>query len=412
MSGGVDSAVAAARALEAGHEVIGVHLALSRSPEAVRAGSRGCCSLEDSADARRVADKLGIPFYVWDFSDRFAADVVDDFVDSYAIGETPNPCLRCNEKIKFEALLDRSIALGFDAVVTGHYARLHDGVMRRGVDANKDQSYVLGVLTDEQLAHCMFPVGDTVKPEIRDEAKEHGFGVATKPDSHDICFIPDGQTQAFLGKRIGLRPGMMKDQDGSVVAEHDGVYGFTIGQRKGLGLPREGLDGKPRYVTDIDAATGTVTIGQREDLRTGSITADRLKRLDPAVHGREFSCDVQVRAHGGVVPAIARLVDDPDPVTPAGREKKPGEAPWRLELELLEPLEGVARGQAAVVYQPDPEGDILLGSGTIRATGPWGASRQDAQAEHAGQDAQAERAGVPQVERAGVPQAQRVQQGN
>ncbi|AGE36310.1 tRNA 2-thiouridine(34) synthase MnmA [Corynebacterium urealyticum] len=373
MSGGVDSAVAAARALEAGHEVIGVHLALSQSPEAVRAGSRGCCSLEDSADARRVADKLGIPFYVWDFSDRFKADVIDNFVDSYAIGETPNPCLRCNEKIKFEALLDRSIALGFDAVVTGHYAQLHDGVLRRGVDADKDQSYVLGVLTDEQLAHCMFPVGDTVKPEIREEAADAGFGVANKPDSHDICFIPDGKTQAFLGSKIGLRPGLVRDTGGETVAEHDGVYGFTVGQRKGLGLPRETLDGRPRYVTDIDAHTGTVTVGTREDLRVGGIIADRLKRLDPEVHGREFDCEVQVRAHGGVVPARARLVDDPAPVTPAGRVKEADELPWRLELELLQPLEGVARGQAAVVYRPDEGGDILLGSGTIRATTALGA---------------------------------------
>lgn len=371
MSGGVDSAVAASRALEAGHDVVGVHLALSQSPEAVRAGSRGCCSLEDSADARRVADKLGIPFYVWDFSDRFKADVIDNFVDSYSIGETPNPCLRCNEKIKFEALLDRSIALGFDAVATGHYARLHDGVLRRGIDANKDQSYVLGVLTDEQLAHCMFPVGDTVKPDIREEAADHGFGVASKPDSHDICFIPDGRTQAFLGNKIGLRPGMVQSTEGEKLADHDGVYGFTVGQRKGLGLPREGLDGKPRYVTDIDAATGTVTVGHRQDLRIGGIVADRLKRLNPEVHGREFNCEVQVRAHGGVVPAVARLVDDPEPVTPAGREKNEDEAPWRLELELTEPLEGVARGQAAVVYRPDKDGDILLGSGTIRATSPW-----------------------------------------
>ena len=371
MSGGVDSAVAASRALEAGHDVVGVHLALSQSPEAVRAGSRGCCSLEDSADARRVADKLGIPFYVWDFSDRFKADVIDNFVDSYSIGETPNPCLRCNEKIKFEALLDRSIALGFDAVATGHYARLHNGVLRRGIDASKDQSYVLGVLTDEQLAHCMFPVGDTVKPEIREEAADHGFGVASKPDSHDICFIPDGRTQAFLGNKIGLRPGMVQSTEGEKLADHDGVYGFTVGQRKGLGLPREGLDGKPRYVTDIDAATGTVTVGHRQDLRIRGIVADRLKRLNPEVHGREFDCEVQVRAHGGVVPAVARLVDDPDPVTPAGRKKDEDEAPWRLELELTEPLEGVARGQAAVVYKPDQDGDILLGSGTIRATSPW-----------------------------------------
>lgn len=353
MSGGVDSSVAAARALEQGHEVIGVHLALSRSPEAVRAGSRGCCSLEDSADARRVCDSLGIPFYVWDFSDRFKADVIDNFVDSYEIGETPNPCLRCNEKIKFEALLDRSIALGFDAVVTGHYARLSGGVMRRGIDDNKDQSYVLGVLDDDQLAHCMFPIGDTVKPEIRAEAASYGMGVATKPDSHDICFIPDGDTQAFLGRHIGMRPGMVKSVSGETLAEHDGVYGFTIGQRKGLGLAGPAADGQPRYVTDIDAATGTVTVGRREDLRIGHISADRLKRLDPARHGRRFACEVQVRAHGGVVPATAELADG------------------RVELELHEPLRGVARGQAAVVYLPDPDGDILLGSGTIFATAPW-----------------------------------------
>jgi tRNA-specific 2-thiouridylase len=360
MSGGVDSSVAAARALEEGHEVIGVHLALSQSPEAVRAGSRGCCSLEDSADARRVCDSLGIPFYVWDFSDRFKADVIDNFVDSYEIGETPNPCLRCNEKIKFEALLDRSIALGFDAVVTGHYARLHDGVMRRGIDDNKDQSYVLGVLTDEQLAHCMFPVGDTVKPDIRAEAKDLGMGVASKPDSHDICFIPDGKTQAFLGTKIGMRPGMVKSVEGETLAEHDGVYGFTIGQRKGLGLPGPAADGQPRYVTDINASTGTVTVGHKDDLRVGHITADRLKRLDPATHGETFECEIQVRAHGGVVPATATLT---------GAATDGPEA--AVELELHEPLQGVARGQAAVVYLPDAEGDILIGSGTISATGPW-----------------------------------------
>lgn len=371
MSGGVDSAVAAARAVAAGHEVVGVHLALSRSPEAVRAGSRGCCSLEDSADARRVADLLGIPFYVWDFSDRFAADVIDDFVESYGIGETPNPCLRCNEKIKFEALLDRAVALGFDAVATGHYARLDGGVLRRGVDAAKDQSYVLGVLDDAQLRHCLFPVGDTVKPDIRAEAGALGMGVATKPDSHDICFIPDGDTRAFLGRHIGVRPGAVQDTTGEHLGDHDGVHGFTIGQRKGLGLPGPAPDGRPRYVTDIDATTGTVTVGTREDLRTGSITADRLKRLDPEVHGRRFRCEVQVRAHGGVVPAVARIVDDTAPVTPAGRRKRDGEAPYRLELDLLEPLEGVARGQAAVVYRPDDDGDVLLGSGTISATGPW-----------------------------------------
>lgn len=357
MSGGVDSAVAAARAVEAGHDVVGVHLALSQDPQAVRESSRGCCSLEDSADARRVCDKLGIPFYVWDFSDRFKEDVIDDFVDSYARGETPNPCLRCNEKIKFAALLERGIALGFDAVVTGHYARLTqeadggDGYLRRGVDPNKDQSYVLGVLGAHEIAHCMFPVGDTVKPKIREEAAAHGFSVAKKPDSYDICFIPDGNTQAFLGARIGLRPGMIVDTDGHELKAHGGAWNYTIGQRKGLDIKDPAADGKPRYVTDIDARTGTVTVGSRADLNVTRITADRLKYLYPAMDGT-FEAEVQVRAHGSVV-ACTVTVD---------------RAADRMELELHESLSGVARGQAAVVYLPDEGGDIVAGSGTICAT--------------------------------------------
>ena len=200
MSGGVDSSVAAARAVEAGHEVVGVHLALHKDAQQTREKARGCCSLEDSADARRICDKLGIPFYVWDFSEEFKEAVITDFVDSYARGETPNPCLRCNEKIKFAALLRKGMALGFDAVATGHYATLDkDGYMRRSLDENKDQSYVLGVITAEELNYCYFPIGDTPKPLIREEAKRHGFSTASKPDSYDICFIPDGNTQAFLG---------------------------------------------------------------------------------------------------------------------------------------------------------------------------------------------------------------------
>ena len=222
MSGGVDSSVAAARAVAAGHEVVGVHLALAQDAAQVRSGSRGCCSLEDSADARRVCDKLGIPFYVWDFSDRFKEEVIDDFIHSYERGETPNPCLRCNEKIKFAALLDRGLALGFDAVATGHYARISpEGYLLRGRDPKKDQSYVLGVLTKREIDHCLFPVGDTPKPEVRKEAASYGFSTANKPDSYDICFIPDGNTKKFLGANIGLRPGLVKDQDGTVLREHD-----------------------------------------------------------------------------------------------------------------------------------------------------------------------------------------------
>src|SRR5882724_3540906 len=188
MSGGVDSAVAAARAADAGHEVTGVHLALSSNPQSYRSGARGCCTVEDARDARRAADVIGIPFYVWDMAERFDRDVVADFVADYAAGRTPNPCLRCNEKIKFAALLDKALALGFDAVCTGHYARLDqtgDGpVLRRAVDPGKDQSYVLAVLTADQLRHALFPVGDTPKARIRAEAAEGGLAVAEKPDSH------------------------------------------------------------------------------------------------------------------------------------------------------------------------------------------------------------------------------------
>src|SRR6202165_4967069 len=227
MSGGVDSSVAAARMVGAGHDVVGVHLALSAAPGTLRTGARGCCSKEDSSDARRVADVLEIPFYVWDFADRFKEDVIDDFVSAYARGETPNPCVRCNERIKFSALAARALALGFDAVATGHYARLSDGRLRRAVDAAKDQSYVLAVLTAAQLRHALFPVAHPPKPQIRAEAAERRLAIADKPDSHDICFIPSGDTQAFLGERIGVRRGPVVDAGGTVLAGHDGVHGLT-----------------------------------------------------------------------------------------------------------------------------------------------------------------------------------------
>ncbi|MBF6456729.1 tRNA 2-thiouridine(34) synthase MnmA [Nocardia cyriacigeorgica] len=356
MSGGVDSAVAAARAVDAGHEVVGVHLALSATPGTLRTGSRGCCSKEDAGDARRAADVLGIPFYVWDFADRFKEDVIDDFVAAYAAGETPNPCLRCNEKIKFSALADRAIALGFDAVVTGHYARLSDGVLRRAVDADKDQSYVLAVLTAEQLSRAMFPVGDTPKPQIRAEAAERGLAVANKPDSHDICFIPSGDTRAFLGAKIGIRPGAVVDSDGTELATHDGVHGFTIGQRKGLGLPGPAADGKPRYVTEIDPDSGTVKVGSAEELQVWTIEADRAIWTSGSAPDGPIECVVQVRAHGGTAPAVAEA-------TGSG-----------LTVQLREPLTGVARGQAAVLYQPDADGDRVIGSGTIAATARTAAS--------------------------------------
>ena len=300
MSGGVDSSVAAARMVDAGHDVVGVHLALSAAPGTLRTGSRGCCSKEDAGDARRVADVLDIPFYVWDFADRFKEDVIDDFVASYARGETPNPCVRCNERIKFSALAARALALGFDAVATGHYARLSDGRLRRAVDADKDQSYVLGVLTAEQLRHAVFPIGDTPKPQIREEAARRGLAVADKPDSHDICFIPSGDTRAFLGARIGVRRGAVVDAGGTVLAEHDGVHGFTIGQRKGLGIAGPGPDGQPRYVTGIDADSGTVHVGDAADLDVWTLTGERpvfTSGAAPGGPGRVRGAGARARRH-------------------------------------------------------------------------------------------------------------------
>ena len=347
MSGGVDSSVAAARMVDAGHDVVGVHLALSQAPGTLRTGSRGCCSKEDAGDARRVADVLGIPFYVWDFAERFKEDVIDDFVSSYERGYTPNPCVRCNERIKFSALSARALALGFDAVATGHYARLSDGRLRRAVDHDKDQSYVLAVLTAEQLRHALFPVGDTPKPQIREEAARRGLAVAQKPDSHDICFIPDGDTQAFLGARIGLRRGAVVDSGGTVLAEHDGVHGFTIGQRKGLGIAGPGPEGRPRYVTGIDASTGTVTVGDASELEVWQVTGEQPVFTSGKPFTGPIECAVQVRAHGETVDSVAEIVDT------------------KLRARLRTPLRGVAPGQTMVLYRPDADGEEVIASATI-----------------------------------------------
>ncbi len=349
MSGGVDSAVAAALAVEAGHDVTGVHLALAREPATLRTGARGCCTVEDARDARRAADVLGIPFYVWDLADRFREDVVDDFVAEYAAGRTPNPCLRCNEKIKFTAVLDRALALDFDAVVTGHHARLVDGQLRRSVDLAKDQSYVLGVLTARQLAGAVFPLGSMTKERVRAIAAERGYAVATKPDSHDICFIPDGDTRGFLTRRLGTAPGPVVDAaTGATVGTHEGTHGFTVGQRRGLGIAVG--DQRPRYVLSIEPVTRTVTVGTAElagvdVVRTGppSWTGE-----PPALPLR---AEVQLRAHAA--PVACEVTAGPD---------------GGLVLALAGPQRGVAPGQSAVLYAPDPvRGDLVLGQGTVRS---------------------------------------------
>jgi tRNA-specific 2-thiouridylase len=353
MSGGVDSAVAAARAVDAGHDVVGVHLALSRSPQSLRTGARGCCSLEDAGDARRAADVLGIPFYVWDLAERFSHDVVDDFVREYAAGRTPNPCVRCNERVKFSALLDKALALGFDAVGTGHYARVVRGPdgpqLHRAADPGKDQSYVLAVLPPQRIAHALFPLGGSTKPDVRAEAGRRGLRVADKPDSHDICFIADGDTRAFLGDRLGPRPGPVVDVHGAVVGQHEGAYAFTVGQRRGLALDRPAPDGRPRFVLEVRPATDTVVVGPAEGLDVGWVEGEGAVWCGPAPDSG-LRVGVQVRAHGEEVPAALVSVH---------------RASGRIRLALDRPVRGVASGQTVALY----DGTRVVGSATIAATG-------------------------------------------
>lgn len=349
MSGGVDSAVAAARAVDAGHDVTGVHLALSRNPRSYRSGARGCCSIEDAGDARRAADAIGIPFFVWDMSDEFADEVVEDFIAEYTAGRTPNPCLRCNEKIKFAAVLERAVALGFDGVITGHYARLveNDGVveMHRAVDHGKDQSYVLGVLTQDQLRRSVFPLGDDPKSLVREEAARRGLQVANKPDSHDICFIADGDNAGWLADKLGSQPGPIVDESGAEVGSHDGTYAFTIGQRRGLRLGVPADDGKPRFVLDIEPVSRTVTVGPREHLAITEIEGIKPLWCGEPPAG-DVDCSVQLRAHGDE--HRARLTVDGDTV----------------RVELHDPATGIAPGQACVIY----DGTRVVGSATIART--------------------------------------------
>jgi len=284
--------------------------------------------------------------------------VVEDFLSEYAEGRTPNPCLRCNEKIKFAAVLDRAIALGFDAVITGHYAQLHTGKdglieMHRAEDMSKDQSYVLGVLTQEQLAHSMFPLGDTPKSLIREEATRRGLAVAEKPDSHDICFISDGNTGGWLAEKLTAehgdinRGGSIVDASGEVLGEHEGSWRYTIGQRRGLHIGTPAPDGRPRYVLDIEPVSGTVTVGPRSALSVDGLEAIRPRWSGTALApGVRLECSVQLRAHGEEHRAVVTTDGD------------------SLSVDLLDPASGIAPGQAVVVY----DGSRVVGSATISST--------------------------------------------
>lgn len=346
MSGGVDSSMAAALLVEAGHGVTGVHLKMADTPSGLP--GKGCCTLDDARDARRVADRLGIPFYVWDLSDAFRERVIDDFVAEYAAGRTPNPCVRCNERVKYTALLARARAVGFDALATGHHVRLEaDGAggpvrwrMRRATDAGKDQTYVLYMATQEQLAHTLWPAGDHTKTDLRAMAAARGLVTASKPDSHDICFIPSGDLGGFLAPRLGRRRGAFVGPDASVLGFHDGAYRFTVGQRRGLGL---GGHPEPLYVTGIEGST--VHVGPRDALEATRLDARDVSWVagHPPPEGTPVTAQTRYRAD----PLPAELADL------GGRRA-------RVTFPAGRPM-AVTPGQAVVFYA----GDECLGGATV-----------------------------------------------
>jgi len=330
MSGGVDSSVAAALLLERGVDVTGVTLKLWGGHS-----DSGCCSVSDVEDARRVAAQLGIPHYVFNFTDDFSDQVVDPYVNAYAAGHTPNPCVECNRSIKFGRLLDRAQVLGFDFVATGHHARVASRggryVLERGADRAKDQSYVLYMLTQRELARTVFPVGELTKSDVREHARRLGLRTATKPESMDVCFVKKGARVEFLAARTEMTPGSIIDTSGAEVGAHHGVAAFTVGQRRGLGV----ASGERRYVVDIDSVNATVTLGTKQDLLRRDVALRGLTFVDTRPEGASLLA--QVRAHGDV--ADARLCDD--------------------VVHFGTPQPRVARGQVVALY----DGDVLVGGG-------------------------------------------------
>ena len=362
MSGGVDSAVAAAILHRDGYEVVGVTLRLytEADPTALRS-KRACCGVEDVADARAAAQRIGIPHYVLNMEREFERDVIEVFASAYRDGRTPNPCLECNDRVKFRTLLDRADALGFELLATGHYARIRerpsglDGAggglsLHAAADEAKDQSYVLYTLGQEQLGRLRFPLGDLPKSETRRIASELGLGVADKPDSADICFVPGGDYRELLRARGDTsRAGEILDADGSTLREHDGVAAFTVGQRRGLGV----ATGERRYVTEIDASAGTVRLGGADDLLAGGVEASAPRWVREAPQPGEPLL-ARIRAHGPLV--RARLADL-------------GSEGFRVDFE--QPVRAAAPGQAIVLYRADEErGHEVAGGGTIERGQP------------------------------------------
>ena len=349
MSGGVDSSVAAALLTREGHEVIGLSMQLydhsgSHADGEVRFGS--CCTIDDLHDARRVARQLGIPHYIVNFERQFDETVVSNFVREYASGRTPIPCVHCNGDLKFATLAARAEGLGARLVATGHYARIEEAeaggpyLLKRGVDPAKDQSYFLFKLTQEQLSHALFPVGALDKTAVRALARELDLVVSEKPDSHEICFVADGDHNAFLESHGAVRsPGAIRDTSGRVVGTHDGVHRFTVGQRKGLGLS----SGVRLYVVDIDASQGAVTVGPREALERVALTASGVNWIaGPPPPGSRGTAQIRHRHREA---AVTIHPQDGD----------------RVSVEFDEPQYAITPGQAVVLY----DGENVLGGGWI-----------------------------------------------
>jgi len=352
MSGGVDSSVAAALLVEQGHTVIGVTMKTFcyQEAEAEAIGpTRSCCGLDGIMDARQVADRLGIAHYVFDVEREFTRDVIDDFVSEYAAGRTPNPCVRCNGNTKFRDLLRRGRMLGCDAIATGHYARMGmdargNPVLLRGVDANKDQSYFLWALPPEMLPQLIFPLGGLTKPRVREIARELGLVTADKPESMEICFVPDGDYPRFLGKRLGadhaaLSVGALVTTTGEVVGEHDGYARYTVGQRKGLGGGRA----LPLFVLGSRPETREVVVGTYEELHRGEVIIGEPSWLaTPPLPGDAVHVQIRHRAPA-VAARVASVTDD------------------AVTLAFETPQRAVSPGQSAVMFS----GDVVLGGGRI-----------------------------------------------
>jgi tRNA-uridine 2-sulfurtransferase len=349
MSGGVDSSVAAALLLEQGYRVVGVTMDLWPRKSMVEADTRHnvCCSLESVDDARRVADRLGIPHYTLNFRDVFHREVVRNFLEEYARGRTPNPCIRCNRFVKFEALLAKALSLGAGYVATGHYARIArstDGryLLKRALHAGKDQSYALFSLTQQQLAHTLFPLGELEKLETRRIAAELGLATAEKPESQELCFVPDGDYLGYISHELPstAMPGPIRNLRGEVVGTHPGIAFFTVGQRKGLGIAAS----KPMYVVELVPDQNTVVVGEKEELYSRGLSAVDANWIGVEALAGEMRVTAKIRYRSEDVPATVRVVAD-----------------GSVRIDFDEPQRAVSPGQAVVLY----EGDTVVGGATI-----------------------------------------------